>query len=165
MSKKKINYQEGSVFAVPLQNEFQVTGLVARFSGDGRILGYFFADKSSQVCPMNVIRSKGPKDAIMVCLCGDLSILKDNWPILGRPPEWCRVDWPMPKFIRTDAITSEKLLVHYNEDTLDEEFTEPAGEQIGVSSYPEDGLWGARAVEIALDKILRGLGIEQQREC
>lgn len=154
MRRKKINYEVGSVFVIPLNDARSALGIVARMDGRGIILGYFFDGEASGVCSLDAIRDKKPENAILIGRFGDLGLLTGQWEILGKHPEWRREEWPVPRFVRTDCLTGERRLISYSEDTLDEYREEKIRGERDTCQYPEDGVFGYIAVEIRLRQIL-----------
>src|SRR5688572_21513384 len=118
MRDSRINYEEGSLIAVPLQRKGWALGVVARLSGKGALLVYFFGPVYK--APPRAVKtfSKRAQDAILVVRCGDLGLLERRWKVIGRIQEWDRQAWPMPWFVRTDVVTGTHLRIMYSDDNL-----------------------------------------------
>ncbi len=157
--KKKINYAEGDCFSVPLRNGGFAVGVVARMDGGGGIFGYFFGPRFADVKQINVL-DLSPEDNILIGMCGDLGLIKNEWVVVGRIPNWSRQQWAMPKFIRGDKDDLKLILSTYDENSLDliSEIEVEASE-ISFLDYPPDRLMGYGAVEIRLTKLLSDLAI------
>jgi hypothetical protein len=101
---EKLPYKEGTWFAIPLQQGGYAVGRVARLSGDGIILAYFFGPKRETVPTLADLGSLTPDSALAVVRAGDLGLIEGSWPIIGDAPVWEREKWPMPAFVRRDEI-------------------------------------------------------------
>jgi hypothetical protein len=78
-----------------------------------------------------------------------------QWPNLGTCSDFDREYWPMPKFGRSPLLsTGPAMVVTYDPDdpskVLREDRTTPAG----ISNLPRDGLSGADAVSLVLERLL-----------
>src|SRR5262245_47931344 len=102
--KKKLPYENGTWFAVPLRNGGFGTGVVAMHSPDGVILVYLFGPKRSQAARLADLEGLTKADAIKVSIAGDLGLIEGSWPIIGKFPSWRQQEWPMPKFLRKDDL-------------------------------------------------------------
>ena len=158
--KKKINYEEGTCFFVPLRNGGYARGLVARCDGDGRLFVYFFGPKLST--PTNEFVKISYQSALIAIKCGDLGLLNGEWKLAGSLAGWDRANWPFPPLFRENKIEGWAKLSFYDDHTLDflyEESVEPEKR----SWYPEDSLYGYGAAEILLTKLLeRSSGSKDQ---
>jgi hypothetical protein len=151
MVKKKINYEQGTCFFVPLRDGTFARGLVARYDGDGRLFAYFFGPKLQE--PTNGFENLLPQNAVLSGLCGDLGLVDEEWPMAGTLKGWERSDWPLPPFYREDEDANRAWLTYYDEDTLDFIREEPIEPQ-QHSAYPYDRVMGYGSVEIRLTKLL-----------
>jgi hypothetical protein len=89
----------------------------------------------------------------MVIRFGDLSLLQGDWPILGDHGVWDRSAWSTPDFVRVDPLSNKAWRVRYDDDDPNVVVREdPLAET--PTSLQRDGLFGAGAVEIALDRRL-----------
>jgi len=156
----KLNYKEGTWFAVPLKGDGYATGLVARASVDGEIiLCYFFAPKRDSIPTLLEVDQLKAADAIRVWRTSDLALCRNEWPIIGFSDRWKRSEWPMPVFIRREPVGSKAWRAYYSESDprlLVRE--EPASLD---SILETDSIHGTRSTEIRLTKILAG-GSEQK---
>jgi hypothetical protein len=78
--KKKLPYQNGTWFAVPLRNGGFGTVVVASHSPDGVILVYLFGPKRSQAARLADLEGLTKADAIKVSIAGDLGLIEGSWP-------------------------------------------------------------------------------------
>jgi len=146
-------YREGTWFAVPLRRGGFAVGVVARTSREGKVLlGYFFGPRRRSVPSLADVQSSRPQDATLVVRFGDLSLIQGEWPIVGDT-RLDRSSWTVPDFARTDPLSGRSWRVRYDDRdpnvvvSEDPIVTEPA--------LPRDGLYGAGAVEAALDRKLQ----------
>src|SRR4051812_22786689 len=103
----KLNYTEGTWFAVPLDSGGFGVGVVARATKKGPvILVYLFGPKRDTVPSLSEVADLDPSAALKVIRIGDLHLINGKWPIIGRSPEWQRESWPMPMFTRTPPLTN-----------------------------------------------------------
>jgi hypothetical protein len=154
MPRKKLPYREGDWFAVPLPEGDYVVGLVARMDRKGTILGYFFCPRHEQLPTMKDIVHLSTSDVVLVGLCGDLGILEGRWIIIGRVEPWNRSEWPLPAFALISVDKKRAWRVQYNEDDLTEVVRMRKTRPEEVDHLPEDGLYGAGAIEIRLSQLL-----------
>jgi hypothetical protein len=153
MPRKKLPYQEGDWFAVPLRTPGYALGLVARSDGRGGALGYFFGPRRESVPTLADISDLQPADAISIERFGDLGFLEGEWPIIGKHPVWDRDQWPMPDFGHVDIVSGRPVKRIYCEQTLRLLREEPATHD-EICHLPKDRLAGSGAVEIRLTKLL-----------
>lgn len=149
-----LRYQEGTWFAVPLRSRGYAVGLVARATRQGKVLlGYFFGPRYDAVPPLLEVCSMRPEAAIRVCRFGDLGLVNNEWPIIGRCSTWDRRCWPLPAFVRSDELSGRTWRVEY----ADEDPNKVVSETLIASSGAElerNEAFGAGAVEIVLTKAL-----------
>jgi hypothetical protein len=150
----RARYREGDWFAVPLTDGGFGTGLVARSSGRGVLLGYFFGPRHGQLPSLQQVRGLTPKDAVLVGKFGHLGLTRGTWPMLGRFEAWNRTDWPMPILIRYEELTGRSYRVFYDDGdpnrVVRREQTAPGTAEHG----PTDGLMGVGYVEELLTDAL-----------
>ncbi|WP_081752729.1 immunity 26/phosphotriesterase HocA family protein [Kallotenue papyrolyticum] len=152
MPRRKLPYQEGDWFAVPLRTGGYALGLIARVDGKGGVLGYFFGPRYHQLPSKDQASKLAPADAILIRRFGDLGLLQGEWPIIYRPEQWDRRDWPVPPFSRIAMDKSWAIKVVYSDDlSLLSEAPITVEE---AQELPEDGLSGYGALEIRLTKLL-----------
>ncbi|WP_406177227.1 immunity 26/phosphotriesterase HocA family protein [Streptomyces canus] len=144
---RKLPYSPGDIFAVPLRDHGYALGVVARADGKGVVLGYFFSPRSEspELPPQGSLE---PNGAIKICRFGDLGLIREKWPVVGRVESWNPAQWGVPDFCR-----NEEVRVVYDDDslTISREERLDAGE---CRLLPQDGLEGAGFVEIKLTRLL-----------
>lgn len=153
MARIKLNYREGTWFAVPLQTTGYAVGLVARMDGKGCVFGYFFGPKRDVPPSPDKLQDLDPKHAAWIGQFGDLGLIENEWPIICQTEGWEREKWPLPPFVRVDELSNTGFISFYSDEDLDylrEEICHPDL----ASKYPEDVMSGSGAVEIKLTMIL-----------
>lgn len=160
MRKRHVKYDEGQWFAVPLRSGGYVLGLIVRGSYRTRGgLGYFFGPRFDNIPHGMLTFSLRSVDAILIAWFGDLEIIEGRWPLIDNTQPFSRSDWPVPKFSRRDALDpSMGWLVEYDQDVQGFDVVQGircrAAEIVGL---PQDGVWGAGAIETQLTKLLSGV--------
>ena len=91
---------EGTWFAVPLRPRGYAVGVVARTSGTGAMVGYFFGKTWDRPPNVEEVRGLKREDAIRVLQFGDLGLVDGSWPIIGCDDRWQRGEWPIPEYVR-----------------------------------------------------------------
>lgn len=151
--KYRINYSEGTCFFVPLRNGGFARGIVTRLRGDGVIFAYFFGPKLAQ--PEGSFGDVHAQEALLSGRCGDLGLLKGEWPLAGQLKDWSRNDWPLPALYREDVEAQKAWLSFYDNDNL--KFVREESVKFGQEQYkkhPYDSLMGYGAAEIRMTKLL-----------
>jgi hypothetical protein len=150
----KVNYAEGTCFAIPLRTAGFAVGLVARATSYGpHVLGYFFGPKRDHVPTMDEVGELRARATAKVARTGDLHLLDGRWPVIGRLRHFQREDWPFPKFRRADAITRRAWAVEYADDDPGRAIAKVPIE-FGAAGMERDASLGAGAVELVLTKLL-----------
>jgi hypothetical protein len=149
----RVRYSEGDWFAVPLRDHTFATGVVARASRDGVLLGYFFGPRTAVVPTIVDVESLTPADAALVGMFGHLGLRGGSWPIIGRRQGWDRDRWPMPVFARYEELTGRWFKSYYDPDDPNRLVREVAVAPSEAVGKPRDGLMGAGYVEIALTRL------------
>ena len=152
----KLNYSEGTWFAIPLRKGGFGVGVAARTMKKGPvILAYLFGPKRELVPTLPEVVGLDPFAAVKVARIGDLSLINGEWPILGRSSSWLRNNWPNPKFVTWDGISRRAWIVQYADDNpnnlVSQEPVVP-----GTFALDRDIMYGAGAVEIELSRLLGG---------
>ncbi len=161
---KKLKYQEGDWFSIPLTNRRYARGIVARTGPRRRIVfGYFFGPALRKVPTVDEIESYTPSDALLIGMFGDLSLILKEWPIIGQISKWYRSKWPMPNFARHDEDDDDAWEVVYSEDNPAITVSERRRTPLQISHLPEDCLMGAGYVEIELEKLISEMAQKKPR--
>jgi Immunity protein 26 len=148
MTRYRINYKEGYVFAVPLDGGGYALGVAARLSKKpGGVLGYFFGPRITKLPdPAETLQLRA-NDALWVKKFGDLGLVKNEWPIIGKMPHWDARDWPLPVFGGVDILRPTKgYIIEYDPNDIHSELSLC---EVGVEALrglPKQGLSGAGAV-------------------
>lgn len=152
--KKKIEFKEGTWFAIPLEQGGYAVGRVARRTRKGEIiLAYFFGPRRDSVPTVDELEKLSPQSTIKIARVGTMGIFEGSWPIIGESPKWERQKWAVPQFIRNDKISKSSWRVVYDEDDPNLVISD---ERIPYDStgYAEDGLFGSEAAEMLLSDLL-----------
>jgi hypothetical protein len=97
-SKKRIRFNEGQWFAVPLKTDGYVIGVIVRGNNKTICLGYFFGPKYETPPGDEATWEKTPENAILITRFGDLGIVNGSWPLIQSTRPFSREEWPIPKF-------------------------------------------------------------------
>lgn len=152
--KGRLPYSEGDWFVVPLSRGGFAAGIVARSDKHGEILGYFFGPRRPVPPSLSDLKDKHPAHAVLICRFSDLELARKRWPILGRFPDWDRSQWPVPPFCHHDPVTGTYWRREYADDDPGHLLRQVRVTAEECARLPGDGLYGARAVEIVLDRVL-----------
>ena len=151
----KLPYQEGDWFAVPLASGGFALGIVARTTKKGRVLlGYFFGPRRPVPESVDDLKEQFAEQAILVARFGDLSLVRKEWPILGRSRDWYRGKWPMLAFVNRDPLSGRAWRIEYADDDPNKLIGRTpisVSETIGIEM---DRVCGAGAIEMQLDRLL-----------
>ncbi|MFF3453711.1 Imm26 family immunity protein [Streptomyces sp. NPDC002730] len=145
---RKLPYSPGDIFAVPLRDHGYAHGVVARADGKGIVLGYFFGPRVESLESPPQARTFEANLAIKICRFGDLGLIREKWPVVGRLESWNPAQWSVPEFCRGGDIR-----VVYDDDSL----TVSREERLDSREcrlLPQDGLEGAGFAEIKLTRLL-----------
>jgi hypothetical protein len=147
----RVRVGEGDWFAIPLDNGMFAVGLAARIKGN-ILFGYFFGPPTLVPVKLTDVAHLAPEDAILVGRFGILRLRNGTWPILGKMDDWDRTAWPMPALVNYQELLDRTVRRIYDDrdpgELLREEMILPGESTDG----PEDGLMGARYVELVLNK-------------
>jgi hypothetical protein len=152
---RKVRLAEGDHFAVPLREQGYANGVIARLSPKGGVvLAYFFGPRTVTLPDESLARAARPEDAVMVARVGDLGLYRGEWPIIYRHSAWDREKWPMPRFVRRDAVSGDLRLIDYDDNDPATEIGLQIGQPEDARSFPDSALLGAGFVEITLTQLL-----------
>lgn len=155
---RKLTYTEGDWFAVPLRNGGFALGLVARLDGRGGVICYFFGPASQAPPSIGAARGRRAEDAVLIANAGDPGLMHGEWHVLGRMKPWDRESWPVPAFVRRDAVSGTPRRVIYREPDFNTEVQLLPCTEEEAQRLPKDGILGYGAVEIRLTKLLTRKG-------
>jgi len=154
-SRIRPNYKEGDWFAVPLPKGGFGLGIIARSNRKGYVLAYFFAGRHEKLPTAANVKDLASHDAIWIAQCGDLGILRGEWPIIASSVNWRSEEWPFPRYFgRIDRDEGRAWLVEYDEKT-----PLRMRSQIEVSieqaeGVPSESLYGYVALQIKLEMVI-----------
>jgi hypothetical protein len=150
----KVDYVEGTWFAVPLRGGGFASGLVARATPKGPcVLAYLFGPKRECAPSLADVSSLDASMAILVARIGDLHLVDGTWPLIGNAGVFSRGMWPFPRFVRSDDIRKQAMAIQYSEDDPGREIArEPMA--YGTADLDRDSLFGAGTIELVLTKLL-----------
>lgn len=150
-------YSEGTWFAVPLRDGGYAVGVVSRMAPRGRVLvGHFFGPRRDALPLLEDVRALRPEDRVLVQRFGDLYLVEEKWPILGRDDRWQREQWPMPVFGRVVDVDGTAWRVEYQDDNPNSIPMETRTSPAEAEGLPNDALLGAGVVEARLTERLGG---------
>ncbi len=150
---KSLPYREGTWFALRLKDGGYAVGRVARMSGSGLIIAYFFGPRRNSVPPLQEVAELRPNSAIAVRQIGDLAILEGRWTVIGDEGDWVRDDWPIPKFIRKEELRRIAWIVEYADDEPNRLVREtPVPYE--TDGYPPDAALGSGAAEVRITRLI-----------
>ncbi|MGI8854722.1 MAG: immunity 26/phosphotriesterase HocA family protein [Thermomicrobiales bacterium] len=152
---RKLPYQEGDWFAVPLRDGGFGVGIVARMDGKGRVLGYFFGPRRDAVPLLPEVASMKADQAVWIHCFGDLGLIEKDWTVLGNDATWNRADWPMPAFGHRDSIVENRQWKReYSGANMGLIVKQTPVSFAEYSVLPKDGIGGRGFVEIKLTIVL-----------
>lgn len=157
MAKRRLPYGEGDCFLVPLRDGRKALGVIARIDGKGGVIGYFFGLADPALPPAEAIASLTSDAPLLRASFADPGLLRGDWKLVGRVPAWRRDDWPLPAFVRRDAISGAAKKVSYAEGDFHTEVALEHCSDGEAKVLPEDGVMGPGFVEIRLTKLLTDL--------
>ncbi|PBC23680.1 MULTISPECIES: Imm26 family immunity protein [unclassified Mesorhizobium] len=151
---KKLPYEEGTVFAIPLRSSGYGVGLVARMAPKGKIiLIYLFGPKRLHLPNEDELYKLMPEDAIRCIRCGDLGLINGSWPTIGKMNKWIADEWPIPEFMHRDILSGQILIRKYSDSDPSKLERQDRVASVAVDLEP-DGLHGYGAVELLMTKQL-----------
>jgi hypothetical protein len=129
-------------------------GVVGRVDPRGVGLGYFMPDRHMAPPAVATFAATSPGSAVLVCLFSDAAARSGDWIDLGSLPGWRRDEWPVPRFVRRDAVRGQ-VVVQYDEQDLVTPSSEIRASVTDTAGFPRDDLFGSGAVELALTALTR----------
>ncbi len=151
--KYKLNYKEGTWFAVPLRKGGFGIGVVARAKRTC-ILAYFFGPRRESVPVLEEVSMLKAHSAVATLRVGDLGLVNGEWPIIGQSSSWNHADWPMPIFVRREPFPPNRNWLVYFADKDPNKRINEVSESNDRPDLPADSLSGYGAAEIKLTKLL-----------
>jgi hypothetical protein len=107
--RRRLPYQEASVFQLPLRDGRSARGLVSQLDpGSGLVIAYFFGPAAEQPwaqqpAPTALSLPSRPEH---IARCPDDYLRRRRWPVLGRvePAAWA--SWPQPPYDQPPSMAS-----------------------------------------------------------
>lgn len=99
--RRRLPYQEGSVFQLPLWDGRSARGLVHQLDpASGLIIAYFFGPAARRPWAQQPTRTALglPPRPEHIARCPDDDLRRRRWPILGRVPPAAWASWPQPPY-------------------------------------------------------------------
>ena len=154
---KRIKYDEGDIFAVPLRSGSFGIGILTTISNTRTgAVGYFYEPAYAKLPTLESIPRLIPSKAIDICHFGDLGIVKGEWPILGKQEPFLNKEWEVTKFWHHDSISNRYSIRVYEPPDYVYWVSEYEVSEVEIGAIPKDGLYGKEALEIKLTKLLEG---------
>jgi Immunity protein 26 len=151
----RTRFGEGDWFALPLRDGGFGIGLIARANADGILVGYFFGRRRDKPPTIDELVSLQPSDAVLVCRFGHLGLRQGKWPIIGHAEPWDPRAWPMPRFVRHEALSGRSFYVLYDDHDPNRLVREERIAPGSTIDGPTAGLFGSGAVEKVMTSKLR----------
>jgi len=153
---KKLNFQEGSWFEVPIDDERRVVGVVARISPIDPyiLLGYFFNDAFPFSPSLDSLCGKSASGAAVALRFSGLSLIKRRWSVIGKCSNWDRSQWPTPSFVRRGLTPHDPTEFFYDLDDPLKLLGYRAMSLEDTRKLPPEGLHGDRAVEAYMRRLM-----------
>jgi hypothetical protein len=107
--RRRLPYQEGSIFQLPLRDGRSTRGLVSLLNpGSGLIVAYFFGPAAQRPWAQQPTRAalRLPSRPEHIARCPDDYLRRRRWPGLGQlqPAAWS--SWPQPPYDRPPSMSS-----------------------------------------------------------
>jgi hypothetical protein len=158
MNKKRVRYNEGQWFAIPLGKGGYAIGVIVRGSYKTKGgLGYFFGPKYPNIPEDQETWEKRPEDAVLIGKFGDLGIFDGSWPLISSTRPFSREEWPVPEFGKKDLLIPGKGYIRryeYNERGERTLIKQTVVDIKEIQGLPKDGVMGAGLVEFRLTDLL-----------
>jgi hypothetical protein len=154
MARRCQAHKVGDWFTVPLRSGGIAVGLVARANLGGVLLGYFYGPRRTEPPALSQVAELQADEAILVGKFGDLGLRRGTWRVLGHAPTWVQAQWPMPTFVRQEALTDRCVQVPYADEDPNRVVWGAEIPAKWAERLPEDGLMGAGFIELRLTRLL-----------
>jgi hypothetical protein len=158
MAQKRIRYDEGQWFAIPLRNGGYALGIIVRGSYKTKGgLGYFFGPKFQTIPDDKDTLDKQPEDAVLITQFGDMGLVNGSWPLIHSSRQFLKDEWPIPKFgIKLPNLPGKGFVREYVQNVIGELILkkETLVDQLSIINLPVDRISGGGAVEIRLTDLI-----------
>lgn len=101
---RRLPYQEGDWFLVPLVEDQWAAGRVARPHPVGKIAFVYLFGPFANPPVIDELAALLPSEAVLIGRIADQGLVRREWPVLGHA-DWRRGDWPLMPFRNVDPIT------------------------------------------------------------
>jgi len=154
---KKLPYDEGDCFGVPLPNGNFAVGIVVRHNRRGRVFGHFFGPPMQAPA---IDAAWRPEHAVLTGRFGDLGLIEHKWPVLGKFPGWDRNAWPFPRCFWLEPFPGRDIYFReYDErDFVLQNNVRVSRSEANIAGIPKDGDMGYVFVEKRLARLLGMVG-------
>ena len=133
---------------MPLRSGGFAVGRIIRANAKaGILLGYFFGPRLDAVPELREVQHLQAETAVLVGHFGHLGLAKGSWPIIGSAA-LDRDEWPVPRFVRRDALSGKAYTVTYNADDPAEEISIQPTSVDDLDHLPKDGFQGMAPLKL-----------------
>lgn len=101
------NYDVGDVFLVPLDGGGFVRGVVVRFDGGGEVFGRFYPPVIIGRNDARVDDLNASSQAILIGAFGDLGLIEEQWPVVGKIEQWEPSEWQMVSLVNSSSAVEQ----------------------------------------------------------
>jgi len=154
--RRKLQYEEGDCFLIPLNNDGYARGVVARMNGKGGVFGYFFGPRIADIKGIGSDGCENPAGAIMIGHFEDNGFKAGNWHVISKVPNWSRVSWPMPPSVHAPNKNAKfGNVILYDENSLEMiKHREVNLSELDRDKFVAGGKMGFQFVESKLSRFL-----------
>ena len=151
-------YEPGTVdqfaFRVSTTNAAnQTTREQARANGRGKAFRCFFSPRVERAEDVDG-SALAPTAAILVSRFGDHGLHTGRWPVVGVVPNWDRMRWSLPQFVRAHDRSTSVYLVEYDDNLEVPSETIVTRRICERKNLPYDSQSGSAVVEARLSRLL-----------
>ncbi len=144
---------EGQIFSFPI-GEYFACGIIIRRVGSVAFAFFYSAVWNARPSFDEIRQVIHSENVIYKVRIGLLGFDDNTWVVEGKLPDWNRLDWQVPKMLRTEPITVKKYL-----DTYDDQLKYVRSESVEsevTHNLPPNSLLGHLIVEKRLKTMLIG---------
>ena len=154
VASRKVRWQAGDWFSVPLRPRGFGVGIIACGNENGVLFGYFFGPRREDTPTLQETKDLKAGEAVLAARFGDLGLQSGRWHLIGRSSTYNLRQWPMPSFVRRDIVSGKLSLVSYDQEDPGLEVKIKQATPDECRGLPADGLSGHGAIEIKLSRLL-----------
>lgn len=148
---RRLPYQEGDWFLVPLVEDQWAAGRVARLHPGGKIAFVYLFGPFANPPVIDGLAALLPSEAVLIGRIADQGLVRREWPVLGHA-DWRRGEWPLMPFRNVDPTTRRVRRVEYEDGNL----ATPVVWQVvddEMAGSPADTLYGHLSLQKRLSKM------------